>query len=122
NGGAAAAGGLAATFLAYVIGGYAAGRVARFNGGRNGLGVVLWTLIVAVLAGIAGVVLELGFPAVARTVHLNTLAVSLRAEAVNVAIVAVPALVVMIVAGPLGGALGTRYHRRVDRAMGVPAL
>src|SRR5438105_405318 len=36
-------GGLIALFLAYLIGGYTAGRMARFDGARNGLGVVIWT-------------------------------------------------------------------------------
>lgn len=115
---AAAAGGLAATVLAYLIGGYAAGRVARFNGGRNGLGVVLWTLIVAVGLGVAGGILETLQFGVVPNLHLG---ISVRDAAVTGAVVAVPALVAMLVGGLLGGALGTRYHRRVDRAVGVPA-
>lgn len=114
----AAAGGLAAILLAYLIGGYAAGRVARFNGGRNGLGVVLWTVIVAIGLGIAGGILETLQFGVAQNLHLG---ISLREAAIVAAIAAVPALVLMLLGGLLGGALGTRYHRRVDRAVGVPA-
>lgn len=115
---ASAAGAGAATLLAYVLGGYAAGRVARFNGGRNGLGVVLWTLIVAVGLGIAGAILEILQFGMVHNLHLG---ISLQQAGVDAAVAAVPVLVLMLLGGLLGGAFGTRYHRRVDRAVGVPA-
>ena len=118
TGEAAAAGALAATLLAYLIGGYAAGRVARFNGGRNGLGVVLWTVIVAVGLGIAGAMLEILQSGFVQNLHP---AISLRTAAAGAGVAAVPVLVLMLLGGLVGGALGTRYHRRVDRAAGVPA-
>ena len=34
-------------------------------------------------------------------------------------VVALVALVVMLVASALGGALGSRYHTRIDRAAGI---
>src|ERR687895_2295576 len=37
-------------FLTYFFGGYVAGRLARFDGGRNGAMLLLWTLAVALLA------------------------------------------------------------------------
>lgn len=114
---AAVAGGLAAILLAYLVGGYAAGRVARFNGGRNGLGVVLWTVIVGVALGIAGALLEMRF-GFAQNLHLG---IRLRDLALAGAVAAVPTLILMLLGGLLGGALGTHYHRRVDRAVGVPA-
>lgn len=114
---AAAAGVLAAILLAYLIGGYAAGRVARFNGGRNGLGVVLWTVMVAVALSIAGAILEILQFGVLQNLHLG---ISLRDVAIAGAVAAVPTLILMLVGGLVGGALGTRYHRRVDRAAGVP--
>ena len=45
---------LAVVFVAYFAGGYVAGRMARFNGARQGFGVWLWALIFAVvIAGLA---------------------------------------------------------------------
>jgi hypothetical protein len=41
-------------FLTYFFGGYVAGRLARFDGGRNGAMLLLWTLAVALLAALAG--------------------------------------------------------------------
>src|ERR671933_2903265 len=41
-------------FLTYFCGGYVAGRLARFDGGRNGAMLLLWTLVAALLAALAG--------------------------------------------------------------------
>src|SRR5881392_3697720 len=38
---------LAVLFVAYVAGGYVAGRMARFDGTRQGLGVWLWGIVIA---------------------------------------------------------------------------
>ena len=43
--------------IAYYAGGYVAGRLARFDGGRQGLGVWLFALVVAVILAAAGAVL-----------------------------------------------------------------
>jgi hypothetical protein len=48
---------LAVLLLAYYGGGYVAGRMARFNGPRQGLGVWLIGLLVTILLAVAGVVL-----------------------------------------------------------------
>src|SRR3712207_4670772 len=45
-------------FLTYFFGGYVAGRLARFDGGRNGAMLLLWTLGAALLAALAGGVLS----------------------------------------------------------------
>jgi hypothetical protein len=118
GGQATVAGSCAAIFVAYLIGGYAAGRLARFSGGRNGLGVVLWTVIVAVALAIAGVILEVGF-GFTQYVHLG-IGLS-HVPAVAGAVLAGIALVVAILGAVIGGPLGTRYHRRVDRMIGVIA-
>ena len=45
---------LAIIFVAYLAGGYVAGRMARFNGLKQGLGVWLWSVIIAIVAAAAG--------------------------------------------------------------------
>lgn len=106
----AVAGSLIALFLAYVIGGYTAGRMARFSGRENGLGVVLWTVIVAVILGIAGAALGSRFN-LASQLHLNISASTLTTAGVVSLVIA---LIVMILGAWLGGLLGERYHRRID--------
>src|SRR3712207_1174895 len=50
-------------FLTYFFGGYVAGRLARFDGGRNGAMLLLWALAVALLAALAGGVFSHFLPA-----------------------------------------------------------
>ena len=45
---------LAIIFVSYLAGGYVAGRMARFNGLKQGLGVWLWAVIMAILIAAAG--------------------------------------------------------------------
>src|SRR5437763_8875627 len=63
-------GALVALALAYFIGGYTAGRMARFDGVKNGIGVVLWAIVVGLILGIVGVVLGTRFN-VASQLHLT---------------------------------------------------
>ena len=108
---------LVGLFLAYLIGGYTAGRMARFDGAKNGLGVVLWTVIVAVLLGIAGAVIGSRFN-LAQQVHLQVNSASFHTA--GLAAIAI-ALVVTLLGSALGGTLGERFHRRIDRDAGVSA-
>ncbi|GAC1339260.1 MAG: hypothetical protein NVSMB29_06290 [Candidatus Dormibacteria bacterium] len=110
-------GSVVALLLAYFIGGYAAGRLARYDGVVNGVGVVAWTVLVAVILGVLGVVLGSRFN-VASQLHLNVSPSSLQAGGV---ISLVVTLLVMLVGAALGGALGARYHRRIDHAAGIVA-
>jgi len=43
-------------FVAYFAGGYVAGRMARFNGMKQGLAVWLWAIVIAVVAALIGAV------------------------------------------------------------------
>jgi len=108
-------GSLVAIFLAYLIGGYTAGRMARFSGARNGLGVVIWTVIVAIILGIAGAALGSNFD-VASNLHLKFDPQTATAAGV---ISGVITLLVMILGATLGGILGERYHRSIDRDAGL---
>ena len=97
--------------IAYFIGGYTAGRMARFDGAKNGIGVVIWTVIVAIPLGAAGTIAGHRFN-LASHVHLTIDASTLM---VGIVISIAAILVVMILAAVLGGAIGERYHRRIDR-------
>ena len=107
-----------ALFVAYLAGGYVAGRMARFSGALQGLAVWLWGIIIAIvvalltmLAGSRWNVLEAldGFPRIPT-------------EATTTGIItAVVAAVVTLAGAVLGGILGMRFHRKVDR-LGADAL
>ena len=108
-------GGVAVLFVAYVIGGWAAGRMARYDGARNGFATGIWTLVLGgILAGL-GAWIGSEYD-VFRNVDLpqwfSTDAFTTRAIISGVA-----AILAMFLGGILGGMWGERYHRRADRAI-----
>jgi amino acid transporter len=100
--------------LAYYCGGYVSGRMSRFDGGRQGIGVwvigLLVTILLAVLGAIAGseynVLEKLELPRI--PVDEGTLTTG--------GIIALVAIVVLtVLAAMAGGKAGERYHKKVDR-------
>ncbi len=111
----AAVASLIGLLLAYFIGGYTAGRMTRYDGVKNGIGVVIWTVVVAAVLAIAGAILGSKFN-VASQLHLKfNSSTFTTAGVVALAI----ALVIMLVGAVLGGRAGERYHRDIDRDAGV---
>ena len=110
-------GSLIALFLAFLIGGYAAGRLARYDGVKNGLGVVLWTIFVALILAVLGAIWGSSFN-VASQLNLQVDAGTLTAAGL---ISLVVTLLVMLLASALGGFMGERYHRAIDRDTGALA-
>lgn len=111
----AAVASLIGLFIAYIIGGYTAGRMARFDGAKNGIGVVMWTIIVAVILGAAGGILGSKFN-VAAQLHLKLNSTTFTTAGIVALVIA---LVVMVLGATLGGVMGERYHRAIDRDAGV---
>ena len=108
-------------FLSYFAGGYVAGRMARFNGARQGVAVWLWALLIAIIVAIAGAAAGSKYDVLSRLNGFPRIPVSqgqlTTAGVVALVLVAITSLVGAI----LGGLAGMRYHRRVDRA-GFDAL
>jgi hypothetical protein len=105
---------LAVLAIAWFCGGYVAGRMARFDGVRQGLGVWLWTIIaalaVAALAAIGGREYDLF-----EQLNLPRIPVNGQSLTTGGAIALGAALVTTLVFAVLGGLAGERFHRRVDR-------
>jgi hypothetical protein len=106
---------LVVLFVAYYCGGYVAGRMARFNGTKQGLAVWLWSIVfaivIAILAKVAGskynILSNLNLPRIpVGEGSLTTAAI--------IAIVAV--ILVTLGAALLGGKAGMHFHRKVDKA------
>ena len=106
---------LVVLFLAYLAGGYVAGRMARFDGARQGIAVWLIGLaVVLVLAGL-GAILGAQYN-VLQDLNLPRIPID-EGTATTAGIVTLVALLVVTLLGALiGGKLGERYHRKVDRA------
>jgi hypothetical protein len=109
-------------FLTYFFGGYVAGRLARFDGGRNGAMVLVWTFIVALILALIAVVFSGFLPTGAAELIANLARVTASAAG-NLAgagvaglVVAVAALLLALLGGFFGGRLGSRYHIEIDRA------
>ena len=108
-------GGLVVLFVAYIVGGWAAGRIARYDGARNGLMTAIWTILLA--AALSALAAWLGneydvFANVDLPQWFDRDAVTLGAI-ISGAI----AIVTMLFAGFLGGLWGTRYHRLADQTL-----
>ncbi len=105
---------LATLFLAYLAGGYVAGRMARFDGAKQGIAVWVVGLLVVLLLALAGLVFGSQYNVLAQ-LDLPRIPVD-EGTATTAGITALVAvLVVTLVAAVLGGLLGARYHRKVDR-------
>lgn len=101
--------------LAYYTGGYVAGRMSRFNGPRQGLGVWLIGVVVTIIA----LALGAGFGSqynILDRVELPQLPISGGQIGLGGLIAAVAVVVLTLLAAMLGGLIGHRYHDRVDRA------
>jgi hypothetical protein len=107
---------LALIFVAYLAGGYVAGRMARFNGLRQGLGVWLWAVIMAILVAVAGWLAGAEFDIFAQVNSFPRLPVNEGTLTTEGIIVAIGVVAASLVGALLGGLAGMRYHRRVDRA------
>ena len=103
-------------FVSYLAGGYVAGRMARFNGLKQGLGVWLWAVIMAILVGIAGWLAGARFDVLARVNSFPRLPLNEGTLTTGGIIVALGVVAASLVGAMLGGLAGMRYHRRVDRA------
>jgi hypothetical protein len=105
----------AVLFLSYLAGGYVAGRMARFTGIRQGLAVWLVGLLVVVLVSGAAAALGSEYNVLAR-LELPRIPVGEgTATTAGLATLALAAAASLLGA-LIGGGLGTRYHRKVDRA------
>ena len=109
-------------FLAYFAGGYVAGRLVRFDGGRNGAATVVWGILLGVIFGVFSFLL-VGFLPGGISGALESFRESSVLPAANSLVglgllgvgIAVGALLLMLLGGFLGGSLGTRYHTRIDQ-------
>jgi hypothetical protein len=106
---------LVVLFLAYLAGGYVAGRMSRFDGARQGVAVWVIGLLVVLLLAVAGVVLGAQYN-VLQQLNLPRIPIDEGTATTAGIITLVAILLVTLLGAVLGGKLGDRYHRRIDRA------
>ncbi|MGY1916476.1 hypothetical protein [Blastococcus sp. SYSU DS0973] len=106
---------LVVLFLAYLAGGYVAGRMARFDGVRQGIAVWVIGLLVVLALALAGVLFGSEYN-VLQQLNLPRIPIDEGTATTGGIIALVAVLVLTLVGAVLGGKLGERYHRKVDRA------
>lgn len=106
---------LVVILIGYYCGGYVAGRMARFNGVRQGVGVWLWAIIIAVIVAILGLVAGTQFDVLARLGGFPRLPINEGTLTTGGIVAAVAVVVVSLIGAILGGLAGMRYHRRIDK-------
>jgi hypothetical protein len=99
----------------YVAGGYVAGRMSRFDGARQGLATWLIGLVVVLVLAAAGVLLGAQYN-VLQQLNLPRIPIDEGTATTAGVVTLVAILLVTLVGAVLGGKLGERYHRKVDRA------
>lgn len=104
--------------VSFFVGGWAAGRIARYDGGLNGALTALWMLAAAAGFAVLGSWLGQEYNAFAAAdlpdwvSQWDTAGVDLDRILVGVA-----AILIAVLAGAIGGMLGDNYHRKADAAV-----
>lgn len=106
---------IAVLAAAYYAGGYVAGRLSRFDGARQGLGAWLFGLVVTILLAVAGAVLGSEYNILER-LDLPRIPIDEGSLSTGGLIALGAILLATLIAAILGGKVGERYHRKVDRA------
>jgi hypothetical protein len=107
---------LAILLVSYYCGGYVAGRMARFNGVRQGLAVWVWAIVIAIVVALASVALGSQYDVLGNLNAFPRIPVSEGTLTVAGIVTAVVVAIASLGGAILGGVVGVRYHRRVDRA------
>jgi hypothetical protein len=105
---------LVVLMIAYYAGGYVAGRMSRFDGARQGFGAWLVGLLITIALGIVAAVLGGDYNVLGQ---LNLPRIPIGSETLTTGGIVATAAVLLgtLLAAALGGKIGERYHRRIDR-------
>ncbi len=99
--------------VGYYAGGYVAGRMSRFDGGRQGVGVWLIGLVVTLVAVGLGVLFGAQYNILDR-VDLPSIPIPRDTLTGGGIVSAIAILIGTLLAAVAGGKVGQRYHRKVD--------
>jgi hypothetical protein len=102
--------------ISYFCGGYVAGRMARFDGAKQGLAVWLWAIVIAVVVAVIGAIAGTRFNVLGNLDSFPRIPINEGAMTATGIITAVVLALVSLGGALLGGVAGMRFHRKVDRA------
>lgn len=101
--------------LAYYCGGYVAGRMARFDGVKQGLAVWLWGLVIAIVVAILAAIAGNEFNIISNLGGAPQIPVDGSLLTASGLIALAIAVVVPLLGAILGGKAGMHFHRKVDQ-------
>jgi hypothetical protein len=101
--------------IAYYCGGYVSGRMSRFDGGRQGLGVWVLGLVVTIVLAVAGALFGAEYNVLER-LNLPRIPIEEGSLTGGAAITLVVVVLATLLLAMGGGKAGERYHKKVDRA------
>jgi amino acid transporter len=105
---------LVVLMLAYYAGGYVAGRMSRYDGGRQGTGVWLIGLIVTLVVVGVGIAFGSQYD-IFKRVNLPSVPIPSNTATWGGIITLAAILLGTLLAAFVGGKVGHRYHTKVDR-------
>ncbi len=106
---------LVVLFVSYFCGGYVAGRMARFDGAKQGIAVWVWALVIAIAVAVLAAVAGSEYNILSQLNSFPRIPVSEGDLTTGGIIAAVAAVVASLGGAVLGGLAGMRFHRKVDR-------
>lgn len=106
---------LVIVFVAYYSGGYVAGRMARFDGIRQGVAVFGWTVVIAIAIAILGAVAGSKYDVLDDLNSFPRIPNDLSDLSIQAIVVLVGVVAASLVGAMLGGLAGMHFHRKVDR-------
>ena len=103
-------------FVAYYCGGYVAGRMARFDGWKQGFAVWLWAVVIAIIVAVIAWIAGSKYDVLSSVNVFPRIPVGNGDLTTGGAIALVAVALSSLVGALLGGVGGMRFHRKVDRA------
>jgi hypothetical protein len=111
---------LVVALISYFAGGYVAGRMSRFDGGRQGLGVWIISILAAIVLAVIGAIAGSEYN-VLGGLELPRIPIDEGDVTTGGVIFLILSVVGTLLAAMAGGKAGERYHRRVDTLGTEPA-
>ncbi len=107
---------LVVVFVSYYSGGYVAGRMARFDGIRQGIAVFGWAVVAAIVIAILGAVAGSQYNVFDNLNAFPRIPDSLSDLTLQGVVALVGVVATALVGAALGGLAGMHFHRKVDKA------
>jgi hypothetical protein len=104
---------VAIALIAYFAGGYVAGRMSRFDGGRQGVATWVWGIVAIIVLAVVGAIAGSEYNLLGD-INLPRVPIDEGDLTAGGIIALVAILAGTLFAAILGGKAGERYHRRVD--------